>query len=542
MLGIAFQLLGDYENAELIFKQVISTNPAHGRAMLRLSEICMELGKYTDGTHYYYEGLLNLKESDVFKDLFSEIQILMSLKDQNKYANLTLEDKGLFIKKFWKSKDPTPTTELNERYTEHFQRVKYARHNFSSIVSPYYDDRGKIYVKYGPPDAKHIAQDYQDGAKPNESWSYEQSVYKGLTFDFVKKGPVYYQVHDLSEASPTGIIGQSRDEWLARLYEERAGFTDSYNRFLNRYGPDLQKEISDFSHDRIIAESRAPSEIYFHMSMEKELPFVYNFSQFKGSPDESLLEIYLGVAYKNLKFNESMNHIYSPIYITMVVMDTNYNDIYRNSRNINVKANTIEETSGKLFIDLDSILLPPGDYNLALAMTNPSGNAKGEYQNPISIRDFNQTNLLISDIQLSSQVEPTDEKGLFVKNKYKVIPYPYAVIKRQQPIYIYYEIYNLKFNSSGQTDYTIDQTIKMISQKRSFFDKTVGALGRIFSKRKSSEVSTSYHQTGDKSTSVEYLSIHMEKIPTGTAQISLKVTDNTTGETCTQNREFELID
>jgi GWxTD domain-containing protein len=57
------------------------------------------------------------------------------------------------LKRFWIEMDPTPTSVLNERLIEHWQRVLYARSRFTySLDSPYgTDDRGVIWVKYGAP-------------------------------------------------------------------------------------------------------------------------------------------------------------------------------------------------------------------------------------------------------------------------------------------------------------------------------------------------------------------------------------------------------
>ncbi len=61
---------------------------------------------------------------------------------------------ALAIKKFWIERDPTPTTPWNERLSEHWQRVAYARRNHThNRSSPYgTDDRGVFHVKYGTPD------------------------------------------------------------------------------------------------------------------------------------------------------------------------------------------------------------------------------------------------------------------------------------------------------------------------------------------------------------------------------------------------------
>ncbi|NNM06655.1 MAG: GWxTD domain-containing protein [Gemmatimonadetes bacterium] len=57
------------------------------------------------------------------------------------------------LKHFWIEEDPSPASVLNERLIEHWQRVLYARSQFTySLDSPYgTDDRGVIWVKYGPP-------------------------------------------------------------------------------------------------------------------------------------------------------------------------------------------------------------------------------------------------------------------------------------------------------------------------------------------------------------------------------------------------------
>lgn len=55
------------------------------------------------------------------------------------------------LKRFWIEKDPTPSTAVNERLIEHWERIRHARENFvynrSSALGT--DDRGEVYLKYG---------------------------------------------------------------------------------------------------------------------------------------------------------------------------------------------------------------------------------------------------------------------------------------------------------------------------------------------------------------------------------------------------------
>ena len=64
------------------------------------------------------------------------------------------ESLALEVKMFWIERDPTPTTHVNERLVEHWQRIVHARRTYVyNHSSPYRtDDRGVFHVKYGAPD------------------------------------------------------------------------------------------------------------------------------------------------------------------------------------------------------------------------------------------------------------------------------------------------------------------------------------------------------------------------------------------------------
>jgi GWxTD domain-containing protein len=71
------------------------------------------------------------------------------------YENLPEEDRPKFIRAFWQKRDPTPVSPGNERLVEHYRRVVYALHNFSSKKRGW-DRRGDVYIRYGEP--AHISR------------------------------------------------------------------------------------------------------------------------------------------------------------------------------------------------------------------------------------------------------------------------------------------------------------------------------------------------------------------------------------------------
>ena len=511
---------------------------------MRLSEIYLETEREEEATEMYYGGVERLNEPKEWDDLYAEIRILLEPEEREQFPTLDMKEKGEFVRKFWKSKDPTPTTPNNERLIEHFRRIAFVRENFPDIISPYYDDRGKAYVKYGPPDAKYISQMRGEGIKDNESWSYEKSIRRGLTFDFVKKGTSYREAQDLSEAAPAGVPEESRSATMQRLYSERADFTESYSRFSLETQSIDQSVMSKFRATRHNATEDAPVSVFRYEQAETFLPFVYNFSQFRTSDSVSRVEIYLGVSNNQLRYMPipSQEGISTSLGYTFVLQDSNYTDLDRRNNRFSLRANSQEEVQNQLFLHQESFELSPGKHTLAILVENPQGRSHGSYSNEVEIRDFRGNSLMMSDVQLASDIQPSSTEEKFVKNGLKIIPYPYTAIRRKRPVYLYFEIYNLRYNQSGNTDYTITHTVDMMEYKRSFLSRTFGAIGRLFGGKKKMGISTSYQQVKNDTEAIEYLSLDLGKLPVGIAQLTVSITDNTSGETTSQTAKIQLIE
>ncbi|WP_456425501.1 carboxypeptidase-like regulatory domain-containing protein [Rhodocaloribacter sp.] len=124
---------------------------------------------------------------------------------------------GDFLSTWWRRQDPLPASALNERVAEHLSRVAYSVKNFAFDGSPDgFDDRGKAYVRYGPPysknsilvDVSRATQILRENAYPmpgtlispmNEFWTYRH-VDDLIHYVFVLKGGRY------QEASPEDLV------------------------------------------------------------------------------------------------------------------------------------------------------------------------------------------------------------------------------------------------------------------------------------------------------------------------------------------------
>ena len=83
--------------------------------------------------------------------------------------------------RFWKRRDPTPETPQNEFRDEFFARVRQANEQFSSGGQGWRTDRGRTYIRYGPPDQIESYPMNLD-SPAYEIWTYVRS---GRRFVFV---------------------------------------------------------------------------------------------------------------------------------------------------------------------------------------------------------------------------------------------------------------------------------------------------------------------------------------------------------------------
>ncbi|WP_179862220.1 GWxTD domain-containing protein [Longibacter salinarum] len=103
------------------------------------------------------------------------------------------DEAGERLLAWWRMQDVVPSTPGNERLLEHVERVQIAEREYASSESVSgFDDRGLIYVKYGPPsrvdqvnwDEMHNLS-MIDGFPENEIWSYPALAQNG-SFLFIE--------------------------------------------------------------------------------------------------------------------------------------------------------------------------------------------------------------------------------------------------------------------------------------------------------------------------------------------------------------------
>ncbi len=145
---------------------------------------------YEKASDFYIWGFSGTNIGDFRDTVIEEAKRILPLleeEEKNRWKRLLngdTEDIANEITGFWIRTDLTPTSELNERLLEHWERINYSRKHFTANDYSIYgcDDRGLLYVKYGEP---HLARNIRLAGSSNiedfAAWDIEdQAVIEDL--------------------------------------------------------------------------------------------------------------------------------------------------------------------------------------------------------------------------------------------------------------------------------------------------------------------------------------------------------------------------
>lgn len=140
----------------------IPPDPRIGFAFIELATQKQATDYYEKANQIYFWGLAG--DVNSFKEEFeNEIERVAPILNEDVYSYwrklLKNADPSLsrHLRGYWISKDPIPTTDINERLIEHWERIAHVREKFQIDSTTVYgsDDRGLVFVKYGAPEQKY---------------------------------------------------------------------------------------------------------------------------------------------------------------------------------------------------------------------------------------------------------------------------------------------------------------------------------------------------------------------------------------------------
>ena len=90
------------------------------------------------------------------RDIEDEVHLMLDREeDEEKFGRMSAGEQEAFLEKFWRERDPTPSTAENEARTEFFRRVHHANSTWTrsaALGKGMFSDMGRVYIRHGEPD------------------------------------------------------------------------------------------------------------------------------------------------------------------------------------------------------------------------------------------------------------------------------------------------------------------------------------------------------------------------------------------------------
>lgn len=509
-------------------------------------------GQTIEATEALYRGLEGIKNNPYATDtVLVQVYEIMTTEEREGFSQAS--DRGRFLLTYWRHHDPTPATPENERFVEHIQRLDQARRYFSSPQPRGYDDRGVFWIRYGEPDQR-ITQASTKTIRENEGWAYHRYS-PPILLNFAVKGALYCLVKD-----PLDFVFPGDRALIAGVREGKRHEIQRVKKIFNEYLGDrisldrkyfeLFNMVGDAESDRPLRSSFNIEEVVriFAESMNKfdsenaEHETVISQLEHQGEllvevaaarfleDEQTNLEFYIGIPFDQLADSTQQ----ATLRLSWAVLNDSISTIENKDKVIKVGLQPEIMGRGFYFTTQVRVPLSPCQGQVALSVGHVQSGKVFNKQFDCSMLDGLQTDLLLSDIQLTSDVQPIpdnlpESQKVFVKKDFLIRPYVFREIHPERKIYFYLQAYNLLLNQAGQTDIEV---FWKVQAKEGLLQKLNVFGGRSYS------LSSSFMQNGEDRTESVFCALDIQRLMPGPYILVITVKDNVSGQKASREIDF----
>ena len=462
---------------------------------------------------------------------------------------LSNAEKQNFIDQFWLQKDQDPTTEVNERLQEHYQRVWMARQYFAGSAYPW-DRRGEVYLRYGEPDYRSrsgrapgvmsvAVQQVKDELYAQLYTRPSEGELVGTVFPVRSSRAMFADSFDLMSMRASGIshvlgdgylpVTSAEDNslvpWESWVYVTVGGgmeitFTDEMGSGQFNFAPIPMRQPPGMRPIARIQEN-APETVYMQAVGEmpeqyrpwwqtRDLEFYYDVADARGADFKTRVDVVYGFPLDVEKIGRG------DLTLAIALYDSVTNRAFRTRRTVVRKASLSD--SNAMLTDLLTLPVPPGSYRLTVKAENVSTNLVSLLQQVIAVESYGDSELQISDPILAAQIDETDVDDSFRRKNLRVLPLPTRAFLTGQKMGLYFEVYNLMADAFGQTRYRVTIQIAALEQVE-------GLRMLMTGQEVNPEVSMSFEQVDTQPSVQVYQFVDLTKARQGRNRVKIVVED-----------------
>jgi GWxTD domain-containing protein len=186
-----------------------------------------------------------------------------------------------------------------------------------------------------------------------------------------------------------------------------------------------------------------------------------DYASFKLAKGLSYLEVYYSIQRNALKFAPKNNRYEALFGINTKIFKNDTLITQESWNNIDYADSLNQITDTQRISNISAFQIFYGNYKLVVTVTDSNSNRTSEYSLNMPVKNYESRQLMMSDVQLSTNiVQSKGEEGRFVKNGYRIIPNAENLYGMNiSNLFFYTEIYNLDFNPTQPSTYTVQYSI-----------------------------------------------------------------------------------
>ena len=471
--------------------------PDRERTWLYLGYVAHRMGNEPEAREAFDRALERMRPQD--RVAFEDVGVFLSEDARRSYESDTLGG----ISAFWNWRDPRYLTPENERLLEHYSRLVYADLRFGEMeedLRGWRPEPGQVIERYGEPPGEARFNSATD--------RYALFHYGDLQFrfmDLVKAGRYYF--YSPSATAFQGPTSKTRE----RENDYAITGPETFRKYPERYA-------------------------YEPPDVRVRLPFLT--SQFKGEAGRTDLVVSYGIPLADASDPDAV----------LVNLRTGVFLLTEGSAPVTASHITLSNepespprdfASASLWTGVHEVRVAPGPY--AMSVEFEAGLRKkrvGFERSTVNVRDFRATGFSLSDVLLAYHVEETVDtsavEGGFRRDGLLIEPAPWGVFGLEAPVYLYFEMYNLSFDTDASTRFAVEAVL-VEGEDDEDLEKLIR---RAFQRREG--VSVRFEGSGSKGEQGQYLMLDVHRESPGTYVLAVRVTDRVSGKTLEAHRSLVL--
>lgn len=483
------------------------------------------------GAGYYFNGIAFARSPEDLDPYYADIEPLLSAEELRSWEAADLESRKELLLGWWNARDPLPLSDVNERWVEQQRRIRVARETFrwkkpirkeklvelggTDLGLPSIairldgrplDDRGAFFLRHGEPEDRADARTDECGF-----WHYDRDELPGGGFAVnFSDGRGSFWGNDCTFSTvPTTPRGLQH-------FAPGAGGLAPWDR------PRVQNETRDQATLGLSTDSYA-------YELEDPIPLEADPATFSFFRHDTDLAVYFSIPLTEIQIQEQHTRYRKGL----ILYDAAWNEITRWTEETDAVLTRIPQDDGDAswyLVDLFRVRIRPGTYRYALRVDDLQGEGVGVRKGTLRVPRYSRTGLALSDLVLSAGIVESGHVNRFQRYGRTILPLPPRRFRRDQPMYMYFESYNLQRDDANQLSFRVDYTVRAERLDRSAVERFFSGLkGLIGIREEPTAVTLSFERTiphPGRPVWPEHLSFDTSALPPGEYTLEVEVTDH----------------